>query len=100
MCFRITRAIDGELTRVQVAGRLQPPFEAELDKEIRSIDRPFVLDLSELLSADKAGIEKLRHLASNGAELRGASGYVRMLLDDRGSRGQEMEEDEDAEIEP
>ncbi len=82
MSFRITSTIDGELTRVKVAGRLQPPFESELDKEIRSIDGAFELDLSELLSADKAGIEKLRQLASNGAELRGASGYVRMLLDD------------------
>lgn len=85
MCFRIIRTIDGDQTHVKVAGRLQPPFESALDKEIRSIDGPFVLDLSELLSADEAGIEKLRQLASSGAELRGASGYVQMLLDDKGS---------------
>ena len=85
MCFRIIRTIDRERTTVKVAGRLQPPFESELDKEVRSIDGPCVLDLSELLSADEAGIEKLRQMASSGTELRGASGYVQMLLDEKGS---------------
>jgi hypothetical protein len=85
MSFRIIRTIDRERTTVKVAGRLQPPFESELDREIRSIDGPFVLDLSELLSSDDAGIEKLCQLASGGTELRGASGYVQMLLDDKGS---------------
>jgi hypothetical protein len=83
MSLRIIRTMDGERTLVKVAVRLQPPFESELDKEIRSIDGPFALDLSELLSADEAGIEKLRLLASSGAELRGASGYVQMLLEDK-----------------
>ena len=82
MSLRIITTSDGEQTLVKVAGRLQLPFESELDREIRSIDGPFVLDLSELLSADEAGIAKLRKLASSGAELRGTSGYVQMLLDD------------------
>jgi hypothetical protein len=81
MSVRITRAIDGERTVLQVAGRLESADLSELDKEIRSLDGPFVLDLSELLSADERGIERLGELAAGAAELRGASGYVQMLLD-------------------
>ena len=80
MSVRITRAIDGQQTVLQVAGRLESADLSELDKEIRSLDGPLVLDLSELLSADEAGIEKLRVLAAGRAELRGASHYVQMLL--------------------
>ena len=46
-----------------------------------SVDGPLVLDLSELKSADQAAVERLRELASEGAERRGASRYVQMLLD-------------------
>lgn len=35
-------------------------WASELAKEIRSIDGPFLLDLLELLSADEAGIARLR----------------------------------------
>ena len=80
MSVRVTPTIDGERTVLQVAGRLESADLSELDKEIRSLDGPLVLDLSELLSADEAGIEKLRELLSAGAELRGASHYVQMLL--------------------
>ena len=73
-----------EVGQSSTKGVRQPPLQSEFDKEIRSIDGSFVLDLSEMLSADEAGIEKLRKLASSGAELRGASGYVQMLLDDEG----------------
>jgi len=85
MSVRITRTVDGQRTILEMAGRLQSPFLSELDKELRSIDGPLLLDLSDLRSADEAGIERLRQLAHSGVELRGASGYVQMLLDDRGS---------------
>ena len=81
MSVRVTRAIDGKQTVLQVAGRLESADLSELDKEIHSLDGPLVLDLSELLSADEAGIKKLRELEVGAAELRGVSGYVRMLLD-------------------
>jgi len=81
MSVRITTADAGERAVLKVAGRLQLGDVSELDKEIQTVDGPFVLDLSELLSADKAGIEKLCELLSGGAELQGASPYVRLLLD-------------------
>ena len=81
MSVRITKSIDGERSVLQVAGRLEFADLSELDKVIRLLDGPLVLDLSELLSADEAGIKKLRELEVGAAELRGASGYVRMLLD-------------------
>ena len=81
MSVRVTRVIDGKRTVLQVAGRLESADLSELDKEIRLLDGPWVLDLSELLSAGEAGIKKLRELEVGAVELRGASGYVRMLLD-------------------
>ena len=82
MNVRIIRTIDGERTVIQVAGRLKSGDVSELDKEIRSVDGPLVLDLSELKSADEAGVERLRELAFGQAALRGTSRYVQLLLDD------------------
>ena len=64
----------------RVAGRLQSIDLSELEKETRLVDGPFVLDMSELVTAGEAGIEKLRKSASGPAELRGASRYVQLLL--------------------
>ncbi len=85
MSVRITRTIGGEQTVLRIAGRLQSADLSILDEEVRSVDGSLVLDLSELVSADKAGIERLRELAGGRAELRGASGYVQMLLDNGGT---------------
>ena len=41
-----------------------------------------MLDLSNLLFADDAGIDVIRTLGEKGAELRGASPFVQLLLDD------------------
>jgi hypothetical protein len=38
------------------------------------------LDLSELQSADHEGVEILRELVGLGAEVRGASPYIELLL--------------------
>lgn len=80
MNVRIIRVIDGVRTVIRVAGRLRSVDLSELEKETRLADGPFVLDLSELVTADEAGIEKLRELASGPAELQGASRYVQLLL--------------------
>lgn len=85
MRVRITSTIDGDQIILQIAGRLQSAAVSDLDKEIRSVDGPFLLDLSQLVSADEAGIAKLRELACGRAELRGASGYVQLLLKESGS---------------
>ena len=80
MSVRINRTIDGERTVIQVAGRLQSVDLPELEKEVRLAGGPLVLDLSELVTADEAGLQKLRELACGSAELQGASRYVQLLL--------------------
>ena len=81
MNIRVGRFSEEQRTVLRIAGRLQSADVSELDKETQSVEGPLVLDLSELMSADKAGIERLRELQAEGAELRGASRYVQMLLD-------------------
>jgi hypothetical protein len=41
-----------------------------------------VIDISNLLFADDAGIDVIRTLGEKGAEVRGASPFVQLLLDD------------------
>jgi len=41
------------------------------------------LDLTELVSADVAGIEALQRVRASGATLVGASGYIQLKLDAR-----------------
>ena len=78
--MRVVRFSEQERTVLRIAGRLQCGDVSELDKEIRTVDGPLVLDLSELLSADTAGIERICDLQARGAELRGVSPYAQMLL--------------------
>jgi len=82
MTVRIATTTVDERTHVQVAGRLESCDVPELDREIRSVVGPFALDLSELVSADDAGLDRLRELAAHGTELGSASHYLQMLLDD------------------
>lgn len=81
MNIRVVRFSEDQRTVLNIAGRLQSVDVSALDKEIRSVEGPLTLDLSELMSADQAGIERLRELQAEGAELRGTSRYVQMLLD-------------------
>ncbi len=82
MTVRITPTLNGERTVLSFSGRIQSADVAELDKAIRSVNGPFSLDLLELISADAVGIKRLHELASSGIELRNASHYVQMILDD------------------
>ena len=85
MTVRIATTIVGERTVLQIAGRLQSCDVPELDRVIRLIVGRFVLDLSELVSADKAALKRLRECASSGVALQGVSHYVQLLLDDKES---------------
>jgi hypothetical protein len=82
MSVRISRVSEGARVVIRVAGRLQSVGLAELEKEVRAVEGPFVLDLSELISADEAGIARLCELVSGPASLRGVSRYIQMLLDE------------------
>jgi ABC-type transporter Mla MlaB component len=83
MTVRINKAGENSKSIVTVAGRLDRPVVRELLKACHSIDGEFVLDLAGLLSADSAGIEAIHSLVRGGAKLRGASPFIRLLLDDQ-----------------
>ena len=82
MTVRLTSSTEGGRTIIRVEGQLTAKDTSVLEAECRSGGFPQRLDLSGLLSADKAGIEVLRSLQLEGAELYGASPYIRRLLED------------------
>ncbi len=65
---------------VRLAGRLSVAQVPELLKTCAE-GSPVELDLTELVSADVAGIDALRRVRDGGAVLTGAPGYIRMKLD-------------------
>jgi hypothetical protein len=82
MSIRITRTTDARETVFKIDGRLHREDVGELAKEQRSVRGPFVLELPNLQSADAAGVEILRYLASAGTIIRGASPYIELLLNE------------------
>jgi hypothetical protein len=73
----------GEESGVQVlrlAGWLEGGAVAELERVVSGCAEPLRLDLTELRSADPAGLTVLRALRARGAGLVGASPYLRLLL--------------------
>ena len=71
---------DTESTSVRVAGRLEEATAQELFELCRRRTGVLVVDLAELVSADRAAIEVLKDLRDAGARIAGASPYIRMLL--------------------
>jgi anti-anti-sigma regulatory factor len=65
---------------VRLEGWLEGEDVAELDRVINGGSGPLRLDLSELRSADTAGLVALRALRTAGGLIIGASPYIRLLL--------------------
>jgi anti-anti-sigma regulatory factor len=82
MGIRIDITSEGSKTVVCIAGRLSGVSVAELRKACDPIEGVFVVDLSNLLFADDAGIHAIRAIVDKGAQVRGASPFVHLLLDD------------------
>ncbi len=82
--IRITHTTEPGRTVFRIDGRLTSDELPVLERKCREVGRPHVLDLSDLVSADAAGSEKLREFASRGVEIRGASPYLKLLLDESG----------------
>jgi anti-anti-sigma regulatory factor len=81
MTVRITTAVEDCATRISVAGRLTARDVSELEKACASTQGPLILDVSDLLFADEAGVDELLHLATaTGVQLLGISPYVELLL--------------------
>jgi len=66
---------------VLLAGRLMAAQVHELWGTCAAIGRDVRVDLSDLLSADPVGVDALRRLHQNGAELVGVPAYFRRWLE-------------------
>jgi ABC-type transporter Mla MlaB component len=84
MSIRITRTSDAGGTVLHVDGQLCSENLAELMKEHRYVEGALALELSNLQSVDSAGIDLLLELISLGAQTRGASPYIELLLKESG----------------
>jgi anti-anti-sigma regulatory factor len=82
MEIRINITSEGPETVIHIAGRLSVTSVAQLKKACDPIEGAFVIDLSNLLFADDAGIDTIRMIDKKGAKVRGASPFIQLLLDD------------------
>ena len=80
MEIRIDIESEGPEIVLHVAGRLTGPAITQLSDICEPIEGRYVLDLSRLMFADDAGAEVIRKLCENGAEMRGASTFIKLLI--------------------
>lgn len=80
MTLYIACESDSGARALRLEGWLEGEAVAELEKVVGEGSGPLRLDLSELRSADRAGITALRAIRAAGASLVGASPYIRLLL--------------------
>ena len=73
-------ATDGQRRVVRVAGRLSVAHVSELLSACGE-EQALEIDLSDLASADNAGIEALQRARAKGATLVGTPGYIQLKLD-------------------
>ena len=73
-------ATDGDRRVVRVAGRLSVAHVSELLSACGE-EQAIEIDLSDLASADNAGIEALQRARTKGATLIGTPGYIQLKLD-------------------
>ena len=81
MSVRITSISESTGTVLHIAGKLRGEDVGELEREASAVTGPLVVDVSDLASTDAAGAESLKAIAVRGAELRGVSTYLALLLE-------------------
>ena len=84
MTVRIQVTSEESTTVVSIAGRLVREGATDLRRICPASGGDFVLDLSGLRSADPEGIAVIRALVREGAKLRGASPFIRLLIAEDG----------------
>ena len=80
MDIRIDTVSEGPEVIFHVAGRLTGTAISQLEKVCEPMEGHYVLDLSKLKFADDAGAEAIRALRKKGAGIRGASSFIRLLI--------------------
>jgi hypothetical protein len=80
LCRILTRRENNRLV-VRLAGRLGEAQVPELLEVCEQSNGPPLLELDELLSADGIGMDALRRIEEQGAELVGMPQYIRLKLD-------------------
>ena len=79
--IRITLRHEDSRTIVSVAGRIDEEHLAVLREQCSGAQTNWIFDLSELKSADKAAIGWLGERLARGDEIKGASPYIKLLLE-------------------
>ena len=80
MDIRIDIESEGPEVVLHVAGRLTGSAITQLSDVCESMEGHYVLDLSKLMFADDAGAEAIRTLREGGARIRGASSFIKLLI--------------------
>ena len=80
MEIRIDTESEGSDVVLHVSGRLAGEAITQLTNLCEPIESHYVLDLSKLMFADDAGAEVIRALRERGAEIRGASTFIKLLV--------------------
>ena len=83
MAVRITTARRGERTVVRVDGRLLAEDVDVLLDAVDEADGSVLLDLTDLQSADPAGVTAILKLIGEGSQIVAASPYLKMRLQGR-----------------
>jgi len=81
MNIRIDIETIGSVDVVRVSGRLVMSTINQLTDICESMEGNFVLDLSELVFVDNSGADIIRGLREKGAEICGASSFIKLLID-------------------
>jgi anti-anti-sigma regulatory factor len=80
MEIRIDIESEGSDVVLHVAGRLTGLAITQLSEACEPLGGRFVLDLSKLKFTDDAGAEAIRTLRERGADIRGASSFIKLLI--------------------
>ena len=80
MEIRIDIESEGPEVVLHVAGRLTGPAIMQLEDVCEPMKAHCVLDLSKLMFTDDAGAEAIRTLRERGAGIRGASSFIKLLI--------------------
>lgn len=80
MEIRIDIESEGPDVVLHVAGRLTGPAIKQLVDVCEPMQGHFTLDLSTLKFTDDAGAEAIRTIRERGADIRGASSFIKLLI--------------------